>query len=133
MAGFGLADQMGQAAPGMPDMGGPEMTPDLMPGGDMALQEAAFDILGAVTSTPPEQRGEVLEVMVQKHGPEIVEIVIEGAKRGEFDDILGQLQEELQMEGIGPGGGAYGTGAETMYPAPGMETAAEYGYPEGRF
>ena len=114
MAGFGLADQMGQAAPGMPDMGGPEMTPDLMPGGDMALQEAAFDILGAVTSTPPEQRGEVLEVMVQKHGPEIVEIVIEGAKRGEFDDVLSQLENELQMEGIGPGGGAYGTGAE-MY------------------
>ena len=129
MAGFGLADQMGQAAPGMPDMGGPEMTPSVMPGGDMALQEAAYEILGLVTSTPPEQRGEVLEMMAQKHGPEIVDIVIEGAKSGEFDDILAQLQEELQQEGIGPGGGAYGTGAEPVYPGQG----AEYGYPEGRF
>ena len=132
MAGFGnmgLADQMGQAAPMMGPPSGPEMTPDLMPGGDMALQEAAYDILGAVASTPPEQRGEVLEVMVQKHGPEMVDIVIEGAKMGKFDDILGQLEEELQLEGIGPGGGAYGTGAEPAYPGPG----AEYGYPEGRF
>ena len=129
MAGFGLADQMGQAAPGMPDMGGPGMTPDLMPGGDMAVLEAAYDILGMVTSTPPEQRGEVLEAMAQKHGAEMVDIVIEGAKRGEFDEILAELEGELQQEGIGPGGGAYGTGAEMEYPGPG----AEYGYPEGRF
>lgn len=103
-----VAGAMGQAAPGMPNMGGPEMTPDLMPGGDMALEEAAYDIIGALTSTPPEQSDAVLEIMSQKHGQEIVEIVVQGMQNGEFDDIVAAVQSE----GIGPGGGMYGTGAE---------------------
>ena len=120
-----VAGAMGQAAPGMPNMGGPEMTPSLMPGGDMALEEAAYDIIGALTSTPPEQINAVLDMMAQKHGPEIVDIVVQGMQAGEFDEIV----EAVQAEGIGPGGGMYGTGEEMMYPEPG----AEYGYPEGRF
>ena len=110
MAGFGgLAGAMGGAAPGAPmDMGGPEMTPSVMPGGDMALEEAAYDIIGALTSTPPEQSEVVLEMMSQKHGPEIVQIVVQGMQNGEFDDIVAAVQSE----GVGPGGGAYGTGAE---------------------
>ena len=127
MAGFGgLAGEMGQAAPGAPmDLGGPEMTPDLMPGGDMALEEAAYDIIGALTSTPPEQSDAVLEMMSQKHGQEIVQIVVQGMQNGEFEDIVAAVQSE----GIGPGGGMHGTGAEPEYLGPG----AEYGYPEGRF
>jgi hypothetical protein len=120
-----VAGAMGQAAPGMPDMGGPEMTPDLMPGGDMALEEAAYDIIGALTSTPPEQSDAVLEVMSDKYGEEIVTIIVQGMQAGEFDDIVAAVN----AEGIGPGGGMYGTGEEMMYPEPG----AEYGYPEGRF
>ena len=121
MAGFGLAEQMGQAAPVVGtrggDLGGPEMTPNLMPGGDMALEEAAYEIIGALTSTPPEQSDAVLEMMSQKHGQEIVQIVIQGMQNGEFDDIVAAVQSE----GIGPGGGAYGTGAEPEYPMnPGM-------------
>ena len=45
MAGFGLAEQMGQVAPGAPmDLGGPEMTPNVAPGGENR-QESIYLIL----------------------------------------------------------------------------------------
>ena len=84
MAGFGLAEQMGQAAPvlGTPggDLGGREMTPNVAPGGENR-QESIYLILQTVSANGLQPR--VIEALVMDHGQEIVEEVITKLQSGD--------------------------------------------------
>ena len=82
MAGFGgLAGEMGQAAPGAPmDLGGPEMTPNIAPGGEHR-QESIYIILETVANNGLEPQ--VIEALVMDHGQEIVEEVITKLQSGD--------------------------------------------------
>jgi len=108
MAGFGgLAGEMGQAAPGAPmDLGGPEMTPNVAPGGEHR-QESIYIILETVANNGLEPQ--VIEALVMDHGQEIVEEVITKLQRGDrdvkriFDTIQGGSPHEMPTT---PAGGA---------------------------
>ena len=83
MAGFGLAEQMGQAAPVVGtrggDLGGREMTPNLMDDG--AREESMFLILQTVSANGLQPR--VIEALVMDQGQEIVEETIGRLQAGD--------------------------------------------------